>query len=191
VCRRASLDLTPDLQSPARARAWVAAICLEWALPAIGDDLALATSEIVTNAVLHARTPIAVEMSVANGVVEVQVRDLSPLLPTVLPVRNDLVSDIEHLLLSSDGPEDDDLRHTSWVVGSSGSIAAGRGLHLLEAVTDCWGVSLLPHLQGKVVWFSLTVPHRWQPPQVCTCAAAGELTASGRPVRSGAGPCPS
>jgi hypothetical protein len=188
VCRRASLDLTPHLTSPARARDWVAALCREWDLVAIGDDLVLATSEIVTNAVLHARTPIAVEMCVAGGRVEVQVRDLSPVLPTVLPVRNDLSSDIEHLLSSFDGPDDEDLRHTSWVVGSSGSIAAGRGLHLLEAVTDCWGVSLLPDLHGKVVWFSLTVPHRWQPSQVCTCGAAGELSASGQPVRSGAGP---
>lgn len=189
MCRRASLDLTPDRQSPALARAWVEAVAIEWDLVELCDDLALATSELVTNAVLHARTPIELEVCVADGVVEMQVRDLSPLLPTVLPVRRDLTSDIEDLLASCTGPEDDDLRHPSWVVvGSSGSIAAGRGLHLLEAMADCWGVGLLPDRHGKVVWFSLAVPHRWAPATPCSCASAGDRTPSGRSVAAGASP---
>jgi hypothetical protein len=188
VCRRASLDLMPDRLSPALARNWVEAVCAEWELMEICDDLALATSELVTNAVLHARTPIGVEACVAEGVVEVQVRDLSPALPTVLPMRKDLAADIEDLLSSFHGPEDDDLRHSSWVVGSAGSIAAGRGLHLLAALTDCWGVSLLPDLRGKVVWFSLGVPSQWQPASSCSCAAAGDRMASGRSVGFGGSP---
>jgi hypothetical protein len=188
MCRRAGFDLMPDRFSPAMARSWVEACCAEWDLMEICDDLALATSELVTNAVLHARTPLEIEACVAEGVVEAQVLDLSPLLPTVLPMRKDLAADIEVLLSSLHGPEDDDLRHTSWVVGSAGSIAAGRGLHLLEAVTDCWGVSLLSDEQGKVVWFAVAVPAHWQPNEACSCAVAGECTASGRPVRASSSP---
>lgn len=182
MCRRASLDLRPDRPSPALARNWVEAVCAEWELTEICDDLALGTSELVTNAVLHARTPITVEAFIAERVVEVQVRDLSPALPTALPIRMDLAADIDDLLSSFDGSEDDDLRHASWVVGAAGSIAAGRGLHLLEAVTDCWGVSLLN--EGKVVWFSLAVPHRWQPNEACVCALAQDHAASGRAVQA-------
>jgi anti-sigma regulatory factor (Ser/Thr protein kinase) len=188
VCRRATLDLLPERASSALARSWVEAVCAEWELVELGDDLALATSEVVTNAVLHARTPIALELCVAESVVEMQVRDLSPLLPSVLPIREDLAADIDDLLAVFDGHEDDDLRHPSWSVGAAGSIAAGRGLHLLEAVTDCWGISLLPDMAGKVVWFTLAAPPHWRRAGACACATSSDRTASGRSVDAGAGP---
>jgi hypothetical protein len=158
VSRRASLDLQPFRESPGLARNWLETLCTEWQVEELFADLAVAVSELVTNAVLHARTPLTVDVCLGEGVLDVQVLDLSPHLLKVLPLREDLDADIESLLATYVGPEDDDLRHISWVMGSSGSIAAGRGLHLLDALTDCWGVSVLPDRPGKAVWFSMSVP---------------------------------
>jgi hypothetical protein len=189
VCRRASLALTPDLAAPSRARTWLLGLCERWGLTELSDDSALAASELVTNAVLHARTPLRLTAGVASSMLEVSVRDEDDQLPTVLPVRDDLASDIEGLLESSPGHDEDDLRHPSWVVGDAGSIAAGRGLHLLDAVADCWGVSALEGRPGKEVWFGLAVPERWAYAAACTCAEPGaQPLPSGHPVVALAGP---
>ena len=45
------------------------------------DDLALLVSELATNAVLHARTPFAIDLSIEPDVVRVAVDDESPDLP--------------------------------------------------------------------------------------------------------------
>ncbi|MGZ6792571.1 MAG: ATP-binding protein [Mycobacteriales bacterium] len=184
MCRRAELALAPDLGAPGRARSWLLGVCERWQLSALLDDAVLATSELVTNAVLHARTPLHLTAGVAAGLLEVSVHDDDDRLPTVLPVREDLGADIDDLLrTASDHVDDDDLRHPSWSVGAAGSIAAGRGLHLLDAVATCWGVSVAPEQSGKQVWFGLAVPGGWEHEKACRCTD-GERDAlpSGRPV---------
>ena len=186
MCRRASLALTSDLVAPMTARRWLAALCDQWGIPELREDLSLATSELVSNAVLHARTPLTVTVTIASGRVEVGVRDHNPRWPIVLPFRADLSADIQGLLSAHPGRDEDDLRHPSWHVGESGSIAAGRGLHLLKAVSDHWGISELPGDLGKEVWFDVAVPAGWPHRGSCVCAdrphsprtAAGHLVSA-------------
>ncbi len=46
------------------------------------DDLLLCVSEVVTNAVLHARTPSTMTVRIDRELVRVEVADLDPTLPT-------------------------------------------------------------------------------------------------------------
>ncbi|MGZ6804528.1 MAG: ATP-binding protein [Nocardioidaceae bacterium] len=188
MCRRADLALTPDLGAPARARRWLVDLCGRWQLSALREDAVLAASELVTNAVLHARTPLSVTAGVASGLLEVAVHDDDDRMPTVLPVRDDLGADIDDLLRKATGPvDDDDLRHPSWSVGAAGSIAAGRGLHLLDAVATCWGISVTPQRPGKQIWFGIALPDSWEHESSCRCADdAGDADDAGaEPLPSG------
>ncbi len=49
--------------------------------PDTEDALLLLTSELVTNAVLHARTPMTITVSEGDGTIRVEVRDAHPALP--------------------------------------------------------------------------------------------------------------
>ena len=78
-------------------------------------------SEIVTNAILHARTPFSVVVTGDAVRIRVAVRDQS----AALPVKRDYASDQP----------------------------TGRGLHIVEALADRWGVE--PEGDGKTVWFEM------------------------------------
>ncbi len=131
------------------------------------DEVTLAVSELVTNAVLHARTHIEVELCVIGGSMAVSVIDRDPRPPVVRPVRLDLLADLD-----AAGPEvapsataDVDDRHSTTYVGSSGSIAGGRGLLIVDALADEWGVA--ERADGKEVW--LTIPVQWAHNEECVC----------------------
>lgn len=83
------------------------------------DDVALAATELVTNAVLHGREPISVTVRVVDGGVSIEIRDGSALSPAFSMLDPTAVT--------------------------------GRGLLLVSAVADRWGVD--PDGEGKVVWF--------------------------------------
>ena len=86
------------------------------------DTAELLVSELVTNAVVHAGTPVDIVVSVvADATLQVEVSDGSGGLPTNRPGTQ----------LSS----------------------RGRGLPLLDALSDCWGVRSTNG--GKTVWFQL------------------------------------
>lgn len=87
------------------------------------DDVALAATELVTNAVLHGREPIVVSVQLVDGGVRVEVRDGSALSPAFSMLDPTAVT--------------------------------GRGLLLVSAVSDRWGVD--PDGEGKVVWFVVGV----------------------------------
>lgn len=57
------LPLPADLRSPAAARAAVRSVAIEASLVGVLDEALLLTTELVTNAVLHARTDLLVEIS--------------------------------------------------------------------------------------------------------------------------------
>lgn len=78
-------------------------------------------SEIVTNAILHARTPFSVVVTGDNAHIRVAVRDRS----FALPVKRDRDS----------------------------NYPTGRGLHIVEALADRWGVE--NEDDGKTVWFEM------------------------------------
>lgn len=83
------------------------------------DDVALAATELVTNAVLHGREPIGVTVRAVEAGVRIEVRDGSALSPAFSMLDPTAVT--------------------------------GRGLLLVSAVADRWGVD--PDGEGKVVWF--------------------------------------
>jgi len=90
----------------------------------IADAAELVTSELVTNAVVHAGTDIDVSIELCPDRVRVEVADGSPHLPR------------------------------SRRYGTSAG--TGRGLVMVEELTDEWGVSRRgPGDQGKVVWFEI------------------------------------
>lgn len=95
---------------------------LEWSKDEDSDmRLSLLVSELVTNAVLHARTTFAVQVTMTATAIRVSVTDGS----SVLPERRTY-----------------NFLHPT-----------GRGLHLVDSLSDRWGVDLEP--TGKTVWFEL------------------------------------
>ena len=72
----ASLELTPDVTSPSRARAFTRQLLGEWHIAShITEDAELLVTELVTNAVVHAATPVTVEISRENRVLRFIVSD--------------------------------------------------------------------------------------------------------------------
>jgi hypothetical protein len=72
------LDLNGDLSAPRRARLFVHETCREWNLDAVRDDAALVASELVGNAVVHARTSCRLDMRLDRLGLTVAVRDYEP-----------------------------------------------------------------------------------------------------------------
>jgi anti-sigma regulatory factor (Ser/Thr protein kinase) len=95
----------------------------QWGLFDLIDRATLLVSEIVTNAVRHAASGSILTLSVANEFLEIGVMD----------------SDAAHLPVTRKAVEL--------------SAESGRGLALVEALSDEWGTTLLPG--GKNVWFRI------------------------------------
>jgi anti-sigma regulatory factor (Ser/Thr protein kinase) len=118
-----------EATSARRARDLVAGALREWGLDERVDDAQLVTTELVTNAVLHAATPLGLLVAHDEGELMVEVRDGLPEdfgLPEVAV------------------PVDDDLSLVSM---------SGRGLALVAACVDSWGVDV--DAAGKTVWTSM------------------------------------
>ncbi|HSO96358.1 MAG TPA: ATP-binding protein [Acidimicrobiia bacterium] len=78
----ATIELPPEPASPAAARRFVT----ESLASSIGAPVEVATllvSELVTNAVLHARTPMVLNVTARDGSVRVEVQDCSAALPAL------------------------------------------------------------------------------------------------------------
>ena len=73
----AELQLPPDYTAAARARRFVRATLESWSLDEIIADTELLTSELVTNAILHARSAARVAIEYDGGPVRVSVCDSS------------------------------------------------------------------------------------------------------------------
>ncbi len=75
--------LPPRASSAARARELVTSRCAQWGYAALCDDMALVVTELVANAVRHARTDIEVFVAPLDHGVRLEVRDGStrPLRP--------------------------------------------------------------------------------------------------------------
>lgn len=149
--QRAICELDPDPLAARTAREFVTQICRQWQRTDELDTLVLLTSELVTNGVLHARTPLSVAVCADDRGLTVEVHDSDPRPPTPRSRRVDLLADIDRAIAIQppDDPPDD--RHSTVAVGPAGAIGAGRGLLLVEALADEWGVQLMA--DGKSVWF--------------------------------------
>jgi anti-sigma regulatory factor (Ser/Thr protein kinase) len=129
----ASAAYQPEPTAAAAARRFVRDTLQSWVVGgaavdsrALVDDAVLLTSELVTNAVVHAGTPVQVTCKLAAGEVEVVVSDAHP---------NRLV------------PEPAESEH------SATERTSGRGLLLPAALANAWGVTY--GQAAKAVWFRL------------------------------------
>jgi anti-sigma regulatory factor (Ser/Thr protein kinase) len=109
-----SQALKPELDAPAQARRSVASALDAWGLDPISDDAILLTSELVTNAVIHAGTPIVLVVQHIQRGVRIEVNDDAPSLP-------------ERRYADGGPPRRD-----------------GRGVWLLDQLADRWGVQRRP-----------------------------------------------
>jgi len=181
--RYTSGDGESGLGVPSRVRRLVTDCCESWGIRAVAEAGALMASELSTNAVLHAPgSPITVTVSLSGDLLEVDVGDLDPGPPTPRPMRTNLSADLEALddAAARDATTTHD-RHVGWEAGQAGPVTAGRGLLIVNALAQKWGV--LQHPVGKDVWFTLAVVRAAGAP-TCPCSDAtdGRSIGSGRRV---------
>jgi anti-sigma regulatory factor (Ser/Thr protein kinase) len=75
----AVIELRPEPTSPGRARRFVRSLMSAWGVgDQVVDDAELLVTELVTNAVIHARTAVTLEVEAADGTVRFKVSDESP-----------------------------------------------------------------------------------------------------------------
>lgn len=75
----ARLELPGTPVAPSVARLFVRNLCREWGADAVCDVAALLCSELVTNAVIHARSTVALEAAYDDArVLRIEVYDRSP-----------------------------------------------------------------------------------------------------------------
>ena len=129
----ASAAYQPEPTAAAAARRFVRDTLQSWAGAAAAaeghglvDDAVLLTSELVTNAVVHAGTPVQVTCRATAGAVEVTVSDGHPARLVPEPVENER---------------------------SPAERTSGRGLLLPSALASAWGVTY--GRSTKAVWFRL------------------------------------
>jgi anti-sigma regulatory factor (Ser/Thr protein kinase) len=121
----AALDLGALPTAPGCGRAWTRAILSEWGLTALQESSELLVSELVTNAIQASR--------VAAG---------------ATPVRLWLLSDtVRVVILVWDASPEPPVR-----MSSGDDAENGRGLLLVEAISDRWGSYPVGDEGGKVVW---------------------------------------
>lgn len=79
------VDLPPDLTAAGAAREQTRAALRRWRLPDLLDPVALAVSELVSNAVRHGRPPVVMLLRRTSRNVRVEVHDEAPAhdVPTV------------------------------------------------------------------------------------------------------------
>ncbi|MGA5305895.1 ATP-binding protein [Nucisporomicrobium flavum] len=123
---RLQTRLAPTPHCVRAARDLVRQACRTWNLPHLVNDIALAASELASNAVAHARTDFVVTVSRQARRLHVAVQDGAPQFPRLRR------------------PE------------PPGQAAApgGRGLLMVDRIAAAWGA--MPTRGGKVVWATLT-----------------------------------
>ncbi|MEU6120908.1 SpoIIE family protein phosphatase [Streptomyces sp. NPDC047123] len=132
ITARAAATFDPVGRSVATARSFVRDTLQGWGFSDIVDDAVVLTSELVTNAVVHAGTAADVECLRSEGAVRIEVSDRYP--EREIPLQQSSVN------MGSPDRE------------------GGRGLQLCAALATRWGVDYSP--THKQVWFQLDLPDR-------------------------------
>ncbi|AZM55896.1 PAS domain S-box protein [Streptomyces sp. WAC 01529] len=132
ITARAAATFEPVGRSVATARSFVRDTLQGWGFTDIVDDAVVLTSELVTNAVVHAGTAADVLCLRSDDAVRIEVSDRYP--EREIP-----------------------LQQSSLNMGSPDR-EGGRGLQLCAALATRWGVDYTP--TNKQVWFQLDLPHR-------------------------------
>ncbi|MGW5674856.1 SpoIIE family protein phosphatase [Streptomyces sp. NPDC003860] len=131
ITARAAATFDPVGRSVATARAFVRDTLQGWGHSDIVDDAVVLTSELVTNAVIHAGTAADVLCLRTDDSVRIEVADRYP--EREIPIQG------SHVLAPLDSEN-------------------GRGLLLCSALASRWGVEYAP--TSKQVWFQLDLPER-------------------------------
>ncbi|MFP1629124.1 SpoIIE family protein phosphatase [Streptomyces sp. 5K101] len=132
ITARAAASFDPVGRSVATARAFVRDTLQGWGYSDVVDDAVVLTSELVTNAVVHAGTSADVLCLRSEDGVRIEVADRYP--EREIPIQG-----TGHSLGSPDREN-------------------GRGLLLCAALASRWGVEYTP--THKQVWFQLDLPQR-------------------------------
>ncbi|MGW0602019.1 SpoIIE family protein phosphatase [Streptomyces sp. NPDC002776] len=132
ITARAAASFEPVGRSVASARSFVRDTLQGWGFADIVDDAVVLTSELVTNAVVHAGTSADVLCLRADDGVRIEVADHYP--EREIPLQGTSVS--------MGNPDRE----------------GGRGLQLCAALAGRWGVEYTP--THKQVWFQLDLPER-------------------------------
>jgi PAS domain S-box-containing protein len=132
ITARAAATFEPVGRSVAVARAFVRDTLHGWGFADVVDDAVVLTSELVTNAVIHAGTAADVRCLRYETAVRVEVADHYPEREVPVQGRGRQVRDTDN--------------------------EGGRGLLLCAALADRWGVEYTG--AGKHVWFQLDLPER-------------------------------
>ncbi|RSM92672.1 PAS domain S-box protein [Streptomyces sp. WAC 01325] len=132
ITARAAASFDPVGRSVASARSFVRDTLQGWGFADIVDDAVVLTSELVTNAVVHAGTSADVLCLRSEEGVRIEVADRYP--EREIPLQGSPVN------MGSPDRE------------------GGRGLQLCAALAGRWGVEYTP--THKEVWFQLDLPER-------------------------------
>jgi serine phosphatase RsbU (regulator of sigma subunit)/anti-sigma regulatory factor (Ser/Thr protein kinase) len=119
----------PRERSVGEARWFVRDTLERWGIGDLKDPAALAVSELVTNAVIHAGTPARVALTVADGTLRLEVQDFHP--DRALPLHSTPVTD---------------------------DAETGRGLLITSALAPAWGVEYTRTAKSVWLSFILTAP---------------------------------
>ena len=117
-CSLGQWQFSADAQVEGISRAHIADALAKDASPCRVDDVVATVSELVANAVVHARSELNVLLEKWQNMIVVAVEDLSRIPP--------VVQALDHFAES------------------------GRGLQIVESVSDHWGYALTD--EGKRVW---------------------------------------
>ncbi|TPQ15894.1 SpoIIE family protein phosphatase [Streptomyces sporangiiformans] len=132
ITARAAASFDPVGRSVATARSFVRDTLQGWGFADIVDDAVVLTSELVTNAVVHAGTSADVLCLRSDDGVRIEVADRYP--EREIP--------LQAAAINMGSPDRE----------------GGRGLQLCAALSGRWGVEYTP--THKQVWFQLDLPER-------------------------------
>ncbi|MFV5991885.1 ATP-binding SpoIIE family protein phosphatase [Streptomyces sp. NPDC056231] len=118
------------LQGVAQVRLFLRDLLSQWGRVRLQDTLELVTTEVVTNALIHADSEVELRLREYPDRIRVEVRDSDP----HPPVPTAIVADEE----TNQGAE------------------SGRGLLIVDALAGDWGSS--PAGRGKTIWFEIAIP---------------------------------
>jgi anti-sigma regulatory factor (Ser/Thr protein kinase) len=114
MCRIAKAGFAAEPSAPSAARAWMTGLLDRWEASSLSETAALLTSELVSNAVRHARSGPAITAAMTDGFLEVGVTDGG-------------MDGVPHVLSIADP-----------------TAVSGRGMAIVEALAADWGVNVLP-----------------------------------------------
>lgn len=127
------LQLESEPKLVAAARAWLAELLDAWEMSEEVDDAVLVASELVSNAVIHARTSIQLRVACVDSTVRVEVFDENSRLPALAPCPADATSGRGLNLVAA--------MSTGWesrAVITARSSAPPSALHRLTGLSTAW-----------------------------------------------------